>query len=104
MPRVTIPAKMRGETRTWLVDFTGLFASPGDTISTQTVSASVYSGVDANPTGVLSGSASHSGLVVSQKLTLGTIGVVYYLTCLATSSAGEVIEVSTFLAIVPDVV
>lgn len=104
MPRQIIPAKMASEVRFWKPDFTGLFASSGDTISTQAVTAAVYSGVDANPSAILSGSSSHTSLVVSQKITGGVLGVVYYLKCLATSSAGETIEVSSFLAIVPDVV
>lgn len=104
MPRVTVPAKFVGETRNWLVDFTGLFSSSSATITDQIVQVSVYSGVDTNPTVVLSGAASHSGLVVTQALTGGVAGVIYYLTCSVIGSAGEVIEVSAFLAVVPDVV
>lgn len=104
MPRQIIPSKMASEVWTWQPDFTGLFASSGDTISSQATSAMVYSGVDASPSAILSGAPSHSGLVGSQKLTGGVVGVVYYLTFLATSSAGEVIEISAFLAVVPDVV
>jgi hypothetical protein len=74
----------------------------GETISTATVTASVYTGVDANPSAVISGSASISGTVVSQKLTGGVIGVIYEILCAAVTSLGQTIQLAGYLAVIPD--
>lgn len=81
-------------------DFTNSLAS-GETISTQSVAATVYSGTDANPSAILSGSATASGKIVSQKLTTAVSGVLYQLVCTITTSAGNNYQQSSYLAVVP---
>src|SRR5258708_21715949 len=76
--RVVLQTKFLGETKKFLVDFISNLAA-SETISTQIVTASVYSGVDASPSSIISGAASASGTQVSQAITAGVVGVVYEL-------------------------
>ena len=99
--RAILDPKLLGETKTITFDFTSNLAI-GETVSTQTVTATVYSGTDASPSGVISGSASTSGAVVSQKITGGVLGVMYELLCQITTSLGQTLQQSAFLAVVPD--
>lgn len=75
---------------------------PTETISTANVTASVYSGLDPNPAAVVSGSATISNTQVLQLTTGGVLGVIYELLCTITTSLGQTIAQSAFLAIVPD--
>lgn len=101
MTRITIDGKAAGETRSEIFDFLSQLAV-GETLSTASVVATVYSGTDASPSGVISGSASISGSQVSQKLTAGTLGVTYLLVCTVTTSASQTLSISAFLVIVPN--
>ena len=100
MSRIELPPKLSGDTVTVQFDFTSSLGS--ETISTQTVTASVYSGTDATPSAIISGTATASGAVVSQKITAGTVGVIYELLCTITTSGGQTLTKSAFLAVVPD--
>ena len=93
--------KLVGATRTVVFEFLGELAV-GETISTSTVTAAVYSGTDASPSSLISGSASASGTQVSQKLTGGAEGVIYKLTCTITTSASNTLVKTGFLAVIPD--
>ena len=93
--------KLVGATRTVVFEFLGELAM-GETISTSTVTAAVYSGTDASPSSLISGSASASGTRVSQELTGGVEGVIYKLTCRITTSASNTLVKIGFLAVVPD--
>lgn len=95
--------KLTGETKSYDFNFTSQLAL-GETISTQTVTATVYSGTDANPSGIISGAASASGAIVSQKITAGEEGVIYRLVCTITTSAGQTLPLAGFLAVVPSLV
>lgn len=101
--RVDLAPKLAGETATYQFDFSSWLAV-GETISTQSVAASVYSGTDASPSSIISGSASASGAVVSQKITAGTVGVIYQLLCTITTSAGQTLQLAGYLAVIPAVV
>jgi len=101
LDRADLPAKLLGETKTYTFDFTSALAV-GETISTKTVTATVYSGTDASPSSVVSGSATSSGAVVSQLITGGTLGVLYELLCTITTSASQTLQQVGFLAIIPD--
>ena len=103
MTTVVFDPKLSGETRTLTFDFISSLAA-GETLSTQSVTASVYSGVDATPAAIISGSASASGTKVTQKITAGTVGVIYKLLCTVTTSAGQTLQLAGFLAIIPDVI
>lgn len=100
--RADLPAKLAGETKTYQFDFSSSLAA-GETLSTQVVTASVYSGVDASPSSLISGVASSSGAVVSQKIAGGTLGVLYELLCTVTTSLGQTLLLSGYLAIIPEV-
>lgn len=76
----------------------------GETISAASVTASVYSGVDPLPSGILVGAATISGNVVRQYLQAGVLGVIYTLICSATTSLGNKFELMAFLAISQDAV
>lgn len=100
MSRIVLEAKQSGETRTETFDFASRLAL-GETLSTASTTATVYSGTDASPSSVISGSASISGTQVSQKLTAGTEGVTYLLACSVTTSAGQTLKIYAFLTVVP---
>lgn len=99
--RAQLDPKLLNETRSYTFDFSSRLAS-GETISTQVVTASVYSGVDSSPSSIISGSATASGAIVTQKITAGTVGVLYELLCQITTSAGQTLDLAGFLAIIPD--
>jgi hypothetical protein len=73
----------------------------GETLGTASVTAAVYSGTDASPSAIISGSASISGGEVTQIIENGVEGVVYILVCLVTTSAGETLTRTGYLAIAP---
>lgn len=100
---VQFPSKLAGSTLTINFDFISNLAV-SETISTQVVTATVYSGTDANPSAMISGSASASGTIVSQSVTGGVEGVVYYLKCTITTSTGQTLVQTGFLAVVPNVI
>ena len=99
--RIPLENKLVGETRAYTFDFTSKM-TVGSTISTQSVAASVYSGVDASPSSIVTGSASASGTVVTQKITAGTSGVMYELLCTITTSDSLTLSLVGILAVVPD--
>lgn len=100
MSRADLPAKFAGVTTLLPFYFAGDLAS-GETISTQAVTATVYSGTDANPAAVISGAATASGSTVTQKVTGGTAGVIYELVCQITTSLGKTLQQIGLLAIIP---
>jgi len=101
--RAIFDPKLLGETQVLSFDFTSELAI-GETINSQTVVATTYSGTDASPSSIISGSASSSGAVVSQKVTGGVLGVMYELLCTITTSLGQTQQQSGFLAVVPDLI
>lgn len=100
MSHISIPAKYSGETVNVQFDFTSRLAI-GETISSQVVSAAVYSGTDANPAGLIFGVASVSGAIVTQAIQAGVVGVMYTLLCTITTSAVQTLQISASLTILP---
>ena len=100
LSRLIFDAKGTGETVKLTFDFTSLLAA-SETISTQSVAATVYSGTDASPSNIVNGAASASGQIVTQSITAGTSGVTYALTCTITTSASQTLQLSGYLTIVP---
>lgn len=97
--RVLLPPKLLGETKTYdQFDFTSQLAT-GETISTAVCTATVYSGTDASPSSIISGSAAISTPIISQKLTAGILGVCYLILCAITTSAGQTLILSGYLVI-----
>lgn len=101
MSLVILKGKPLGETRNEVFDFISRLAV-SETLSTASVAATVYSGTDASPSSVVSGSASISGTKVTQKLTGGVLGVTYLIVCTVTTSAGQTLLLQGFLTITPD--
>lgn len=101
MSRITLDGKLAGETLSVVFDFISRLAI-SETISTQVVTAAVYSGTDASPSAIISGAATASGTQVTQSVTAGVLGVMYKLLCTITTSAGQTLSLSALLAIVPD--
>lgn len=102
MLRVTFPPLAAGEKRTVYFPFLAGLAV-GETISTKVVAASVYSGTDASPEDLISGSAGSAGTTVSQLIdgTAAVLGVVYHLVCTITTSAGQTLQSGGYLVIIP---
>jgi len=101
MSRVTFEGKLLGETQILTFDFTSRLTS-AETISTATVAATVYSGTDASPSAIVSGTATISGKTATQAITAGVLGVTYKLLCTITTSLGQTLLLGGFLVIVPD--
>lgn len=99
-PQVT---KKLGESNFVFFNFASALAA-GETISSATVTASVYSGVDANPNNLIAGADTIIGTQVRQLLSdaAGVLGVVYKLLCTADTSLGQRLQQSSYLAIVSD--
>lgn len=101
MSRVILQSKRAGETRVYSFDAVSQLQS-GQTVSSAVVTAAVYSGVDATPSAIISGSATvANGRVVSQKITAGLAGVLYTITCTLTLSDSTIIIMSGILAVLP---
>ena len=98
MSRVVFGGKLLGETKSLVFDFLSLIAL-GETLSTASVAAITYSGTDASPSAIISGSAAISGSQVTQKITGGVLGVTYSLTCTVTTSAGQTLNLMGFVTI-----
>lgn len=98
--RTVLPPKKQGESCHTLFDFVGSL-SGSETIATKVVTATVWSGVDPTPSAIISGAASSSGTVVTQLLTAGVAGCIYYLVCTITTSAGQTLQMSAYLAVLP---
>jgi hypothetical protein len=98
MNRIQLPPKLLGETANTVFDFVSKLAV-GETISTGSVVATVYSGVDATPASLVSGAASLSGTKVTQQITGGVAGVIYQLLCTITTSAGQTLQLFGLLVV-----
>jgi hypothetical protein len=98
--RTIIAVKETGENSTAKFDFISSIAR-GDAIATKRVTASVYSGVDPNPSNILIGDPSVSGLVVKQRLRGGVLGTTYSLVCRVTTSSGNTCEMSAYFSVIP---
>ncbi len=101
MSRVTFLPKLQGENQTLSFDFTSRMGV-GETLSSATVTCTVYSGVDSNPSTMLVGIPSTSGNIVSQHVASGVTGVTYYLLCTAVTSGLQTLKLGGYLAVTPD--
>jgi bifunctional N-acetylglucosamine-1-phosphate-uridyltransferase/glucosamine-1-phosphate-acetyltransferase GlmU-like protein len=85
--------KFVAEIKPLVFDFTEVLA-PTETLVTATCTVLVLNGTDSSPSSILSGSASISGTLVTQKVQAGTANVTYRLVMTVTTSAS-----STLIAI-----
>ena len=74
----------------------------GETLSTTSTTAAVYSGTDPAPALLLSGAPAIDGKQVIQNTSGGVLGTVYYLYCAATTSLGQVLSREGYLTIAPE--
>jgi len=101
--RADLPTFVKGEIANLEFDFTSGLAI-GETITGESCTAVVYSGTDASPALLISGAASTSGAFVTQPIDAdagGVEGVIYNLTCEVTTSDGQTLRQSGYLAILP---
>lgn len=101
MSRIVLKPKLLGATVSVAFDFISDLAA-GETISSPVVTATVYSGVDASPSSILSGGASVSGTKASQLVKAGVVGTIYELLCRVTTSLGQTLNIAAYLAVTPD--
>lgn len=99
MNRIELQPKITGETALYSFPFA---VPTGVTISSAVTTATVYSGTDASPSSLINGSATISGATVSQSITAGSVGVIYYIKCTATLSDGQILAIGGYLAVVPE--
>jgi len=99
MSMIVIAPKAMGETRVQQFNFLSQLAV-GETLTSAVTSASVWSGVDSNPSAVLSGTPAVTTPTAYQKVTGGTEGTIYLLTCTGVTSQGNSPIIQTYLAIV----
>jgi hypothetical protein len=94
------PAKGVNETVVLGFDFGAQLGT--DSISSVGVTtAAVYSGVDASPGAIVSGVATFSGTLLSQKITAGIAGVIYEITAVVNTAAGQVLNMVGYLPVLP---
>lgn len=102
MSRITLEPIHGGEIRSQVFDFTSQCAV-GETISSSTATATVYSGTDPTPSAILTGATSNSGQKVTQQLggSGGITGVVYLVTIDVTASTGQKLKLIAYLPFIP---
>lgn len=98
MSFITLPAKLSTTTVPVQCDFSGQLIS-GEALTAATVTASVFVGVDATPSNIISGSASVSQNTVTQTITGGTVGVIYLLSFNGTTNLSNLIIINAYLAV-----
>lgn len=95
---ISFSPKAPTETAAYVFDFVSSLAT-GETISTATCTASVFSGLDATPSGIISGVASISGTKATQKLTGGVNGTIYKVMMTITTSTSNTLVLSGYVAV-----
>lgn len=105
--RAVLQPKLLSDVRTYAFDFSSLLGS-GESVASAVVSAYVYSGTDGAPGAVVAGAAVVSaGTTVNQSITGGVLGTIYELKCAATTtgvSPTQILVISAFLVVLPDLV
>jgi hypothetical protein len=81
-------------------DFTSRLAAGETLTGVPTVTVTVYSGTDPNPSAVKSGAASISGNTVVQKFTGGLAGVIYSVVAACSTSLGQSLQQWAYLVVV----
>ena len=98
--RVEIDPKRQAEIVSPLFDFSSK-CQAGDVLSAPTVTVTVWSGIDANPSAVYGGSAPIAGQVVSPVLQAGIVGVLYLVAVKVIASLSGTLELDGILAVIP---
>jgi len=92
--------KTSGETRKFSWNLASPALAAGEAISSATVTCAVWSGTDASPSSMISGSATVSSTTVTQTIVGGIAGNIYLLTITAVTSAGQTLKATSYLAII----
>lgn len=98
MPKVTFPQKNPADTLPLVFDFSS-YLPTSVTVSSAVTSATVYSGTDASPTALISGSPTVSSPTVTQNTIGGVEGVTYIVSCSATLSNAAIITLQGYLSV-----
>jgi hypothetical protein len=101
--RVILSSKKPSEIIIEQVDFISQLG-PGEVILTAVCTCSVYTGVDPNPSAMISGAATFAGSVVSQLVIGGILGTIYEFLATVTTNLGQKIELAGYLAVIPDLI
>jgi hypothetical protein len=104
--RVVFAPKLLNDVKTYTFDFSSLLGL-GESISTATCTSVVYSGTDPSPSSLINGAAVVNSPLVSQSLTGGTLGVIYEVACIATTTGAalpQTLNITGFLVVLPDLV
>lgn len=99
--RVIFDPKRQSDTVILPFDFSP-YLGVGETISSPVITASVWSGVDASPSSILSGSTTTSGSIVTTRVLAGVTGVIYVVKCTVNTSLSQVRSLVGLLAVIPD--
>lgn len=101
--RVVLEVKPLTEDVERIFDFTSLLQE-GETISSAAFEVDVFSGSDADPEAILSGSPRVESPRVFQKFTDGELGTTYTVTCMAGTCNSQVLSLAGYLSVlrVPD--
>lgn len=102
--RIIFPSKRLSDVADCPFDFISAL-QPGETIVSAVVTASVYSGIDADAAAILDAAPVCIGTVATQYITAGSsqVGNIYILLCKATSNLGKLYTMAGYLAVEPDV-
>jgi hypothetical protein len=101
MTTLVTESKLESESYLLAVDFLSDLR-PGETIIGASTNVTVSVGVDPNPLAMLSGSASISGSITSQRLIGGVPGVIYTIWSAIKTSTTNVFVTKTQLAVLSD--
>lgn len=99
--RILLSPKAQGETCFTSAPFDFISClQQGETISTFSVGATVYSGVDSDPSAILSGAPALVNTTQIRQLTTGGVnGVTYELDCTVTTSLGQTLIQTGLLSV-----
>ena len=101
MSRVVLPSKRVSGVARLLFDFAPQLGV-GETISSKTATAAVFSGVTPDPSAPTIPSPSSSGTLVYPIVSGGSQGTIYDILVTVTTSFGQTLTMSGYLAILPD--
>lgn len=99
--RVILPAVRVGEQPSLPFDFISGLLTPNETVVSASTTATLNSGTDTNPQAVIAGAATAAGSIAYQTVKPTIVGNVYNLVCVATTSAGQTLELAGYLAVEP---
>ena len=99
--RVIYPAVVAGSVKILPTDFISLLQQ-GETVNSATASARVYSGIDGNPSALITGAPSVSGTIVNIQVSPLIIGVTYEIRIVASTSLLQNLILCGYLTVVPD--